>query len=78
MGYKLKINEDAIDFLVNHGYDEEYGARPLARAIQHYVEDAVADEILNDNIKEGETINIVYDKTTDGLVVKPIKKTKKS
>jgi ATP-dependent Clp protease ATP-binding subunit ClpC len=78
MGYKLKINEDAIDFLVNHGYDEEYGARPLARAIQHYVEDAVADEILNDNIKEGETINIIYDKTTDGLIVKPIKKTKKS
>ena len=77
MGYTLKINEDAIDFLASHGYDEEYGARPLARAIQHYVEDAVADEILNDNIKEGETINIIYDKATDGLVVKPIKKTKK-
>jgi ATP-dependent Clp protease ATP-binding subunit ClpC len=78
MGYTLKINEEAIDFLANHGYDEEYGARPLARAIQHYVEDAVADEILNDNIKEGETINIIYDKSTDSLVVKPTKKTKKS
>lgn len=77
MGYTLKINEDAIDFLASHGYDEEYGARPLARAIQHYVEDAVADEILNDNIKEGETINIIYDKATDSLVVKPTKKTKK-
>jgi ATP-dependent Clp protease ATP-binding subunit ClpC len=78
MGYTLKINEEAIDFLANHGYDEEYGARPLARAIQHYVEDAVADEILNDNIKEGEIINIIYDKATDSLVVKPTKKTKKS
>ena len=78
MGYTLKINEEAIDFLANHGYDEEYGARPLSRAIQHYVEDAVADEILNDNIKEGETINIIYDKSKDGLVVKPTKKTKKS
>ncbi len=77
MGYTLKINEEAIDFLANHGYDEEYGARPLSRAIQHYVEDAVADEILNDNIKEGETINIIYDKATDSLVVKPTKKTKK-
>lgn len=77
MGYTLKIAEEAIDFLASHGYDEEYGARPLARAIQHYVEDAVADEILNDNIKEGETITIVYDKPTDSLVVKPIKKPKK-
>jgi ATP-dependent Clp protease ATP-binding subunit ClpC len=78
MGYTLKITDEAVDFLANHGYDEEYGARPLARAIQHYVEDAVADEILNDNIKEGENINIIYDKATDSLVVKPIKKTKKS
>ena len=78
MGYTLKINEEAVDFLANHGYDEEYGARPLARAIQHYVEDTVADEILNDNIKEGEIINIIYDKATDSLVVKPTKKTKKS
>lgn len=77
MNYKIDINKDAIEFIAKQGYDEAYGARPLARAIQHYVEDAVADEILNGNILEGETISITLNKETEEIVVKG-KKTKKS
>lgn len=77
IGYKLKIDKEAIDFLCKHGYNEEYGARPLTRAIQHYVEDMVADEILNETIKEGETINIIYDVEKDTLAIKQPKKSKK-
>ena len=73
MGYKLKLTKDAIDFLAKQGYDEAYGARPLARAIQHYIEDPVADEILNGNFNEGETINITFDKEKEDIVVKPSK-----
>ncbi len=76
MNYKIEINEDAIDYLAKQGYDEAYGARPLARAIQHYVEDPVADEILNGNILEGETIMISFNKETEEIVVQA-KKTKK-
>jgi ATP-dependent Clp protease ATP-binding subunit ClpC len=76
MNYKIEINKDAIEFIAKQGYDEAYGARPLARAIQHYVEDAVADEILNGNILEGETISISLNKETEEIVVKG-KKTKK-
>jgi ATP-dependent Clp protease ATP-binding subunit ClpC len=74
MHYGLNVSEAAMDFLAEQGYSEEYGARPLNRAIQHYVEDSVADEILNDNIKEGEVINIDYIK--GDIVVKTSKKSK--
>ena len=70
MGYKLNVTKEAIEFLGRQGYDEAYGARPLARAIQHYVEDPVADEILNDNFKEGETIEVTYDEKKEELVIK--------
>lgn len=76
MNYKIDISTDAIDFIAKNGYDEAYGARPLARAIQHYVEDAVADEILVGNVKEGETIEITLDKEKQELILKA-KKTKK-
>jgi len=73
MGYNLTVSKEAIEFLGKQGYDEAYGARPLARAIQHYVEDPVADEILNENIKEGETIEVSYDSKKEELVIKPAK-----
>jgi len=70
MNYKLKITKEAIEYLAEQGYDETYGARPLARAVQHYVEDPVADEILSGNIVEGDTINITFDKTTNEIIIK--------
>jgi ATP-dependent Clp protease ATP-binding subunit ClpC len=80
MGYNLKIDKEAIEFLARQGYDEAYGARPLNRAIQKYVEDPVADEILKDNIAEGETIHISFDKEKEEIIVageKPTKPSKK-
>jgi len=73
MNFKLKISKEAVDYLAKQGYDEAYGARPLARAIQHYVEDAVADEILNGNIKEGETITIGFEAEKEQITIKSTK-----
>jgi ATP-dependent Clp protease ATP-binding subunit ClpC len=76
LSYKIKLDEDVIDFLADKGYDEEYGARPLARCIQHYIEDQISDLVLNDEIKDGATIKISLDKEKDGLILKPTKSTK--
>ena len=70
MGYDMKIQKSAIEFVAKNGYDEAYGARPLNRAIQRYIEDPIADEILSGNIKEGETINITFDKTKNEIILK--------
>ena len=58
MGYKLKLTKKAKEFLSEKGYDPQFGARPLHRAIQKYVEDPLAEEILHSNFKEGDTIII--------------------
>ncbi|HLS11296.1 MAG TPA: ATP-dependent Clp protease ATP-binding subunit [Flavobacteriaceae bacterium] len=73
IGYKLHINEEAKDFLVDKGYDKEYGARPLNRAIQKYVEDALAEEIINANLQEGDSIEMELDKENDKLKVTVLK-----
>jgi len=70
MGYDMKIQKAAIEHVAKNGYDEAYGARPLKRAIQRYIEDPIADEILNGNYKEGETINVVFDKTKNEITLK--------
>ena len=70
MGYDMKIQKSAIEYVAKNGYDEAYGARPLNRAIQRYIEDPIADEILSGNIKEGETIHISLDKTKNEIVLK--------
>lgn len=67
--FKFEITQNGVDYLVKVGYDEAYGARPLARAIQKYVEDPVADEILLENVKDGETLVIDFDQKMDQIVV---------
>jgi ATP-dependent Clp protease ATP-binding subunit ClpC len=76
--FNLDISEEALDFIAKEGYDEDYGARPLNRAIQHYVEDLVADEILTEVFEEGDTIKIVYSKEQETLVIEKSKKSKKA
>ena len=68
-GFNLKINKSAVEYVAKQGYDEAYGARPLNRAIQRYIEDPVADEILSGNVKEGDTIKISFDKKTQKIVL---------
>ena len=69
IGYKLVMDEEARQFLAKKGYDIQYGARPLKRAIQTYVEDALAEVILGGEIQEGNTIRGVYDKEKDAIVM---------
>ena len=68
MKMNLKISKEAIEFVAKEGYDEAYGARPLARAIQKYIEDVIAEEMLKENLKDGDTINLDYDKEKNCVV----------
>lgn len=77
IGYKFKISDDVIKFIGKEGFDESYGARPLKRTIQVYIEDAITDEILNSKILEGDTVSITLNKESNGIVVKG-EKTKKT
>jgi ATP-dependent Clp protease ATP-binding subunit ClpC len=70
IGYTLQINKTAKDYLIEEGYDEEYGARPLNRAIQKYIEDPVSEEILSGNVQEGQTIKVSYSKTKNKILIK--------
>lgn len=61
MGYQVELTEKAHDFIAEKGWDEQFGARPLKRAIQKYVEDVLAEEIIKNKINIGEKIIIDYD-----------------
>jgi len=73
LGYSLKLSQKAKDFIVDKGYDKDYGARPLKRAIQKYIEDALAEEIINSNLHEGDRIEMDFDKEKDKLKVTLLK-----
>ncbi|WP_430971998.1 ATP-dependent Clp protease ATP-binding subunit [Sunxiuqinia rutila] len=70
LNYKLKISKTAKDFIAEKGYDAQYGARPLKRAIQKYLEDEMAEVIIKASISEGDTISIGYDKKNDKIKVR--------
>ena len=69
-GYSFKFNAAAKKFLAQEGYDAAYGARPLKRAIQKYVEDLIADAIINGDIEAGNTYTITKIKSEDKLSLK--------
>ena len=78
LGYTIKITDAAKDFIVDKGYDIQYGARPLKRAIQKYLEDPMAEEIIKSNLSEGDQIEIDFDNDKKEITVRTIKpKTKK-
>jgi ATP-dependent Clp protease ATP-binding subunit ClpC len=77
LGYNVELTDKAKDFLAEKGYDHQFGARPLNRAIQKYLEDPVAEEILKGEVPEGGTITADYEGTGEVLTVKS-KKTKAS
>jgi ATP-dependent Clp protease ATP-binding subunit ClpC len=56
LGFAMELTSQAKDFIADKGYDSQFGARPLHRAIQKYLEDPLAEEILNMNVKEGDTL----------------------
>lgn len=69
LGYNLTITETAKDYIADKGFDKQYGARPLKRAIQKYVEDALAEEIVSSHLQEGDNIKIDLDAKTEELII---------
>jgi len=57
----LEFSTEAKALLIEKGYDEKYGARPLRRAVEHYVEDPLAEALLRGDVKEGEVVNVERD-----------------
>ena len=68
LGYSFEISESAKDYIATKGYDQQYGARPLKRAIQKYLEDPLAELIINSELMPGDTIAVDYDNSTDNIV----------
>ncbi len=73
LGYKVSLTEKAKDFLANKGYDQQYGARPLNRAIQKYLEDLVAEEILKGEVSQDDTIMADHEEGKDELKITIVK-----
>ncbi len=77
IGYDMNLTDKAKDYIAEKGFDKQYGARPLKRAIQKYIEDALAEEIVNSKLEEGDSIYMDYDGKKEFLTIE-IKKAKKS
>ena len=77
--YELELTQGALDVIVENGFDPQYGARPLKRAIQRYVEDVLTEEIIANNPDKGSKLILDYNKEEDKMIVqikKPSKKKK--
>jgi ATP-dependent Clp protease ATP-binding subunit ClpC len=70
LGYRMKLSAQARDFIADRGFDVQYGARPLKRAIQKYLEDPLAEVIIKATVTAGATINVGYSKGKEELSFK--------
>ena len=77
LGYELSLTDSARDFLIEKGFDPQFGARPLKRAVQKYVEDVVAEKVIGGGLKEGDKIQLDYH-PEEGMRVVAQKKGKKA
>ncbi|KAF5076135.1 Negative regulator of genetic competence ClpC/MecB [anaerobic digester metagenome] len=73
LGYGIKLSSAAKDFIAEKGFDAQYGARPLKRAIQKYLEDPMAEVIIKSSISMGDVISVGYSKKKDDITIKIIK-----
>ena len=69
LDYNLKISKSAKEFIAEKGYDTQYGARPLKRAIQKYIEDEMAEVLIQSSITENDIINVDYDKKSQKIKI---------
>ncbi|MFN3918517.1 MAG: ATP-dependent Clp protease ATP-binding subunit [Flavobacteriales bacterium] len=74
LGYKIELTSDAKDFIADKGYDSKFGARPLKRATQKYLEDPLAEEIIKANLSEGDVIKVGLNKDKTEIAIKIDKK----
>jgi hypothetical protein len=73
LGYKIKISADLKEKICDEGFNPKFGARPLKRVAQKYIEDTLADLMVQTKVSEGDTITLSFDKTKDGGIQPPIK-----
>ena len=76
LGYEIKLSKKAKDFIAEKGFDKQYGARPLKRAIQKYLEDELAEEIMKSKVQTGDIIKVDLNKDKTKLVLKTLSKKK--
>ena len=74
LGYEIKLTKKAKDFIAEKGFDKQYGARPLKRAIQKYLEDELAEEIMKSKVQTGDTLKVDLNKEKSKLVLKTLAK----
>ncbi|MFP4526177.1 MAG: ATP-dependent Clp protease ATP-binding subunit [Bacteroidales bacterium] len=67
LGYKVEITKEAKDYVADKGFDIQFGARPLKRAIQKYIEDPMAETIIKQSVKEGDLLKVEYSKNEDKI-----------
>ncbi|MDG1260985.1 MAG: ATP-dependent Clp protease ATP-binding subunit, partial [Flavobacteriales bacterium] len=70
LGYGITLTDNAKDYIADKGFDAKYGARPLNRAIQKYLEDPLAEEIINSKLEEGDLLEVDFDKKNTAMKVK--------
>ncbi len=78
LGYKIKLSNSAKEFIADKGYDIQFGARPLKRAIQKYLEDPMAEVIIKANIKEGDVISVGFSKKKEEITIRVVHKMEES
>ncbi len=76
LGYNIELTTAAKDFIAEKGFDPEFGARPLKRAIQKYLEDEMAEVIIKSPMKQGDVLLVDYDKEKDEITINLKKKRK--
>ena len=69
LGFTIKISDEAKEFIATKGYDVQFGARPLKRAIQKHLEDEMAEMIILTSVSEGDTIEVEFDKEKEKIVM---------
>ncbi len=78
LGYKINVSEKAKDYIAEKGWDVQFGARPLKRAIQKYIEDPLAEKIITYKVAEGDLIKVDFDKKNSEIIIKISKPRKKA
>jgi len=73
LGYEIRISDKAKDYISDKGYDANFGARPLKRAIQRYLEDPMAEQIIGAQVTEGDVINVDFDSKKEEISINIIK-----
>ena len=76
-GYTIELSDTAKEYIAEKGFDKQFGARPLQRALQKYLEDPIADEILDGKASEGDVLFVDFDTETEKVAVKAVKAKKK-